>query len=187
VTVLRLAGLIGPNIDTPLTRYLAMPFVPTSLGFDARLQLLHEDDAVEVLRRATLERHPGVFNVAGQGVVSLAQAIRRAGRMRLPVPAPAVSAVGALVRNSGALELSAEEAAYLNFGRVVDTGLLRARLGFVPRYSTEGALDDYLSVHPSLAHLGIAAVWAVQAMAERLLAGRAGPGTTNPVPIAGTS
>ena len=173
VTVLRLAGLIGPSIETALGRYLAMPFVPTSIGFDPRLQLLHSDDAVEVLRRAAVERHPGVFNVAGDGVVYLSQAIRRAGRVRLPVPAPAVSAVGALVRNSGALELSAEQAEYLNFGRVVDAGRLREEFGFVPQYSTEAALEDYLSAHPSLARLGIATVWALQAFVDRMAASRA--------------
>jgi UDP-glucose 4-epimerase len=147
-----------------------MPFVPTSLGFDPRLQLLHEDDAVEFLRRATVERHAGVFNVAGDGVVYLSQAIRRAGRMRLPVPAPAVSAVGALVRNSGALELSAEQAEYLNFGRVVDGSRLREEFGDVPRYSTEQALEGFLNAHPSLARVGIATIWAAQAFLDRLAA-----------------
>ena len=52
VTVLRQARLIGPVVDTPFTRYLAGPLVPTELGFDPRLQLLHEADAVETLRLA---------------------------------------------------------------------------------------------------------------------------------------
>jgi UDP-glucose 4-epimerase len=172
VTVLRLAGLIGPSVDTALGRYLSMPFVPTSLGYDPRLQLLHEDDAVEVLRVAAMERRAGVYNVAGNGVVYLSQAIRRAGRVRLPVPASAVSAAGALVRNSGALELSAEQAQYLNFGRVVDTSRVRRELGFVPRFTTETALEDFLSAHPSLARLGIATVWALQAFVDRLAASR---------------
>ena len=87
VSVLRLASLMGPTVDTALTRYLSMPIVPTSLGYDPRLQLLHEWDAVEALVRACGNEHRGVVNVAGDGVVSLAQAVRRAGRLRLPVPA----------------------------------------------------------------------------------------------------
>ena len=51
-TVLRFANLIGPRIDTVVTRYFALPVVPTVLGFDARLQLLHEEDALAVLERA---------------------------------------------------------------------------------------------------------------------------------------
>ena len=81
VTVLRFANFIGPTIDTPLTRYFGLPVVPTAFGFDPRLQLLHEDDAIEVLRQATMADHHGVFNVAGPGVMLLSQAIRRAGRV----------------------------------------------------------------------------------------------------------
>ena len=88
VSILRMAQLIGPTVDTALTRYLRLPVVPTLAGYDPRLQLLHETDAVEVLRLATVSDRPGVVNVAGDGVVSLAQLVRRAGRVRVPVPGP---------------------------------------------------------------------------------------------------
>ena len=41
VTTLRFTNFIGPRIDTVLTRYFALPVVPTVLGYDARVQLLH--------------------------------------------------------------------------------------------------------------------------------------------------
>jgi UDP-glucose 4-epimerase len=144
VSVLRLANILGPTIDNALARYLAMPIVPTSLGFDPRLQLLHEHDAVEALRLASVGARPGVVNVAGEGVVSLAQLLRRTGRVRVPVPAGALGVVGALVRNSGALDITAEEASYLNFGRVVDTARLHAHFGFTPRYSTADTVEAFL-------------------------------------------
>ncbi|PZS36717.1 MAG: hypothetical protein DLM58_01170 [Pseudonocardiales bacterium] len=144
VTILRLASLIGPTVESPLTRYLAMPIVPTSLGFDPRLQLLHQDDAVDVLRLATIANHPGVYNVAADGVVYLSQAVRRAGRIRLPVPSAAIALVSAVVHNSGVIEFSAEQASFLNFGRVVDTSRLRDEFGYAPRRSTEQALRSYL-------------------------------------------
>ena len=45
VTTLRFANFVGPYIDTPLTRYFQLPMVPTALGFDPRLQFVHEIDA----------------------------------------------------------------------------------------------------------------------------------------------
>src|SRR5207245_7906727 len=50
VTVARFANFMGPRIKTPLTTYFQMPFVPTVLGFDPRLQFGHEEDGLEVLR-----------------------------------------------------------------------------------------------------------------------------------------
>ncbi len=61
VTIARLANLIGPRIDTVLTRYFALPVVPTVLGYDARIQLLHSEDALAVLEQASRGEHPGTF------------------------------------------------------------------------------------------------------------------------------
>jgi UDP-glucose 4-epimerase len=168
VMILRLASMVGPTIDSPMTRYLAMPIVPTSLGFDPRLQLLHETDAVEVLRLATIGTQTGVVNVAADGVVPLSQAVRRAGRVRLPVPAPAMAVVGGIVRNSGVLEVSAEHASFLNFGRVVDTTRLHTQFGFRPRYTTAEALDSYLAGRAALPRIGSFALQLAETAAERM-------------------
>ncbi|SDI92975.1 UDP-glucose 4-epimerase [Frankineae bacterium MT45] len=148
VTVLRFANFIGPVIETPLTRYLAMPVVPTALGFDPRIQLLHEDDAIEVLRLAATSDRPGVFNVAGEGTLVLSQAIRRAGRIGLPVPSPAVEFVSRLVRSSGRVDFSPEQLQFLVYGRQVDITRLRNTFGYTPRHTTAQAFDDYLTGRP---------------------------------------
>ena len=148
VTLLRFANFVGPFIDTPLTRYFQLPVVPTALGFDPRLQLVHETDAVEVLRLASTTDRPGTFNVAADGVLTLSQAIRRAGKIALPVPGPAVSLVGRAVRSSGMVDFSAEQMQFLNFGRVVCNARLKAEFGYTPAYSTARAFDTLLAGRP---------------------------------------
>jgi UDP-glucose 4-epimerase len=144
VTVLRFSNFIGPRIDTVFTRYFALPAVPTVLGYDARVQLLHEEDALAVLERAACEEIPGVFNVAADGVLLLSQAIRRAGRVPIPVPSPAVGPVSRLFRSAHLVDFSPEQMRLLNFGRVVDNRRLREQFGFTPRWTTVQAFDDYV-------------------------------------------
>ncbi|MCI2416988.1 NAD-dependent epimerase/dehydratase family protein [Saccharopolyspora sp. K220] len=144
ITTLRFSNLIGPRIDAMLTRYFALPVVPTVFGFDARLQLLHSEDALAVLERATLADKPGVFNVAGDGVLMLSQAIRRAGRIPMPLPSMAVSPLTQFFRSARLVDFSPEQLRYLNFGRVLDTTKLREEFGFTPRWTTLQAFDDFV-------------------------------------------
>ena len=144
VTVLRFASVVGPRIDTVLTRYFALPVVPTVLGYDSRLQLLHEEDALAVLERAVAHDLPGVFNVAADGVLLLSQAIRRAGRVPLPVPEPAVGSVGRVLAAARVVAFSPEQLRLLDFGRVVDTTRLHDEFGFTPRWTTAQAFDDFV-------------------------------------------
>lgn len=144
VTVLRFSNFIGPRIDTVFTRYFALPVVPTVLGYDARVQLLHEEDALAVLERAATDEVPGIFNVAADGVLLLSQAIRRAGRIPLPVPSTAVGPVSRIFRGARLVDFSPEQMRLLNFGRVVDITRLRRQFGFSPRWTTVQAFDDYV-------------------------------------------
>ena len=144
VTILRLASMIGPAMDTALSRYLAGPLVPTVLGRDARLQLLHEQDALGALEHATMAGKAGTFNVGASGIIMLSQAIRRSGRVRLPVPGFGLWAVDSLRRASRQTEVNSEQLDYLRFGRVMDTARMRTDLGYSPKWTTAEAFDDYL-------------------------------------------
>jgi UDP-glucose 4-epimerase len=144
-TVLRFASLVGPRIDTVVTRYFALPVVPTVLGYDSRVQLLHEEDALAVLERAVAHDDlPDVVNVAADGVLLLSQAIRRAGRVPLPVPPPGVGLVGRALAAVRVASFSPEQLRLLDFGRVVDTTRLRTAFGFTPRWTTAQAFDDFV-------------------------------------------
>ncbi|KAB2363336.1 NAD-dependent epimerase/dehydratase family protein [Actinomadura montaniterrae] len=157
VSVLRFANFVGPGVDSPLTRYLRMPVVPTVLGFDPRLQFVHEDDGIEVLRRMTVEDHPGCYNVAGDGVLLLSQALRRAGRPYVPVPAPSISLFGDMGRRfAGMSGFSPELLRWLTYGRVIDTAALEEELAWRPKYGTEAAFADFVAAQ-GLGHHGPAA------------------------------
>nr|BFE85582.1 hypothetical protein GCM10020093_081830 [Planobispora longispora] len=144
VTTLRFANFMGPGVDSPLTRYFSQPLLPTVFGFDPRLQFVHEDDAVEVLRRTAMEDHPGTFNVAGDGVLLLSQCVRRAGLLSLPIPSPAFRLIGDLARGAGMMDFSPEQLRLMCHGRVVDTARLVQALGWKPKFSTSAAFEDFL-------------------------------------------
>jgi UDP-glucose 4-epimerase len=153
VTVLRFAHVLGPTVDSPMSGYFSLPVLPTVLGYDPRLQFVHEDDAVEVLRRAAREPargtyNAGTFNLAGDGVLLLSQCARRLGRPTVPIPLPALRWGGSLLRSVGVTDLSPEQIRMLTHGRVVRTAQMREVLGFEPRYSTADALDAFARSRP---------------------------------------
>jgi UDP-glucose 4-epimerase len=141
VSVLRLGFRVSE--DTTLARYLSLPIVPTFAGFDPRLQLLHEDDAAEVIVRAVLGDHPGVFNVAAYGVVLLSQAIAIMGGTAAPVLPPygrwmARTALRALAR----VEIQSYLTDVIAYGSVMDCSRLEAAFGWKPAHSSRAVMDS---------------------------------------------
>ncbi|MEU4608370.1 NAD-dependent epimerase/dehydratase family protein [Kribbella sp. NPDC023972] len=143
VSTLRMANWIGPKTDSPITRYFSMPVVPTVFGYDARLQFLHEDDGVAAIHHATVHDLPGTFNLAGDGILALSQAIRRLGRPALRLPPFTASSTAAVVRRARLADFSPDQITFLTYGRAVDTTRMRTEFGFEPAYTTAAAFDDF--------------------------------------------
>ena len=143
--MLRYQPEIGPDIDTPLVGYLALPVVPTQLGFDPRLQFVHSSDATGALEAAVRNPVRGAVNVAPSGAVSLSRILRMAGKPTLPIPhplfGPALTQLGRQLRMGGTYN---DGVRLLRFGRGVDNRRLREDVGFEPAFDAVGAVRDFV-------------------------------------------
>jgi UDP-glucose 4-epimerase len=145
VTMLRLANVLGPHVRSPITSYFRLPVIPTVIGFDPRMQFVHETDLMRALAHCVHTGVAGTFNVAGDGVMLLSQAVRRLGKPTVPLIRPAVGGVAAVLKSAGMADFSPEQLDFLTFGRGIDTSRMRAALGFEPSYTTERAFADFAS------------------------------------------
>jgi UDP-glucose 4-epimerase len=161
VTILRFATFLGPDVETPFVDYLSLPVLPTVFGFDPRLQFVHIDDVVRTIRVAAGDTHPGTYNVAGAGVLTLSQIARRLGRPTVPIPGFATSTLGQLLKRAGVADFTADQLSLLTYGRVLDTERLCSRLGLTPEYSTAAALAAHaeaVGLRPLISRDVVAAV-----------------------------
>lgn len=143
LVILRTQNVAGPTARTSITDYLSLPIVPTALGFDPRLQLLHEEDAVEALYLALTGEQRGIFNIAAEGVVYLSQATRLLRKPELPlIPFTARFAAG-LLRRFGVIDFPTDQLKLLLYGRVLNIRRAREQLGYAPRYTTKQTLLDF--------------------------------------------
>ena len=144
VTIARYQAILGPRIQTRMGAYLSAPIVPSVIGYQPRLQFLHEEDALGALEHITLSAPSGTFNIAADGVITLTQAIRRAGRIELPVPSGLVTPITGVFADVRSARLRSSQMDYLTYGRVLDNTRMRTRLGFEPRFTTSETLEDFI-------------------------------------------
>ncbi len=142
---LRFANSLNPEEPAPLARYFDLPVVPTVFGFDPLLQLVHRDDCVEALVRATLGSRRGAFNIAGGNPLPLTALLEGAGKIHAPLLPPAGTAlVSSALARLGVATLSPQLFDLLRWGRTLDTSRAERMLGFRPARDTMEALDDYI-------------------------------------------
>ncbi|WP_054815952.1 NAD-dependent epimerase/dehydratase family protein [Nocardia arizonensis] len=143
-SILRFAPIVGPRLAGHGVQYLRSPVTPTVCGRNARMQLLHEEDAVAAMAHAARMAPGGTYNVAGDGVMTLSQAVRRAGRLELPVPFVLFRSAGRALMGPVMREFTDEQLDYFHFGCGLDTTRMRTELRFAPRWTTVQAFDDFI-------------------------------------------
>ncbi|MBZ0252177.1 MAG: SDR family oxidoreductase [Candidatus Methylomirabilis sp.] len=135
VVILRPVHIVGPTVHNPVVRYLRMGRVPTLMGFDPMLQLIHEDDVVHALALAARPGIRGIYNVVGPGQVPLSVILKELGAGRIPIPHPVAMSLTRRLWEMGLSAFSAPELNFLRFVCNIDGARATRDLGFVPRYS----------------------------------------------------
>lgn len=140
-SVVRLAPVVGERIGNAFSRYLLLPVVPTLLGFDPRLQLLCEDDAVAALVHAFDGEPTGFFDVAAAGQMYLSRMLRTGRRVPYPLLARQFGRAASTLEFGGP-GLPEHLVRTLRFGRVVDTEPCIERLGFRPECTVRSVVSS---------------------------------------------
>jgi UDP-glucose 4-epimerase len=145
LTILRCANVVGPTVDSPMTRFLRNRWAPALMGFDPMMQLIHEDDVLEALVHATCSDVPGVFNLAAERAMPLSQIMALSGKVQLPLPHPlAYWGTGVLGRGRMQLDRCLPiEPDYLRYPWVADLTKMRDVMGFAARYTADEALSEF--------------------------------------------
>lgn len=144
VTVLRPCWMIGPEHWDHVVRYFALPVVPTVMGYDPLLQLVHEEDVVDAFEKATLEAHPGIFNVVGRGVLPLSTLLRLGGKRILSLPSPLLYRVASYPTQAQTGDPSSGFYDYLRYLWVADGSRGWDAFG-EPAYTTKEAWISFIS------------------------------------------
>ncbi len=142
VTSLRFANVLGDDVTTVFSRMLRMPAVPEVLGYDPRLQFVHEDDVTRALLHATMHDVPGTYNVAGPGIITWGEACRLVSRRRLAMPPVFTGAAALPLRLFRIVDIPPEVLSLLRYGRGVDTTKF-VDAGFEYGYTTAATVEAF--------------------------------------------
>jgi UDP-glucose 4-epimerase len=142
VTLLRFSNVLGPDIVTALTKALELPLVPSIFGFDPRFQFVHEDDVVRSILFVLDHHLPGIYNVAGDGLLPWSEVAHLCGKRTIPMPPIGTSLATWPLRRLG-VPLPGELLDLLRYGRGIDNRRLK-EAGFRYHYTSAGAVEAFI-------------------------------------------
>ena len=143
--ILRPTHILGAVRNAP-SNYLRLPVVPTLMGFDPMIQVIHYDDVARAVVMALRPGARGIFNLAGPEPVPLSRVLKMLGRPRLPIPHGAARSMLTELFRYRLSSFPAPELDHIRYVCMVDDRRARDALGYAPRH---GLRDTVFSVEES--------------------------------------
>ncbi|HEX4517638.1 MAG TPA: SDR family oxidoreductase [Polyangiaceae bacterium] len=134
--ILRPVHILG-RVRNAASNFLRLPRVPTLLGYDPMVQVIHEADVVSAIVSALSPEARGIFNLAGPEPMPLSHLLRILGRPTLPVP---YSLARTVMKRLWSLHLTSfptPELDHIRYVCMVDDRRARDVLGYLPGHDAE--------------------------------------------------
>ncbi|WP_040165512.1 SDR family oxidoreductase [Microbacterium gorillae] len=150
--IFRIGTILGPTVHNQITALWDGPRILRIAGSDSPFVFVWVTDVAAAMVRAATDGPAGIYNVAGDGALTVTEIAGRLGKKLLTVPAGTL-ALG--LRVAHALRLTPHGPAHVGFLRyrpVLANASLKHDFGFTPTRTSAEAFEEYLATHPDVAH-----------------------------------
>ena len=138
--VLRPCNIIGPQIKNSITQYLRTPLAPLPVDYNPMFQFIHEFDMANIVVESAEKLKTGIYNVAGDDVVSLSEAVDIIEVKKLKLPILVVEQLAKIM--TPMWKFPHYLISYLKFPATLDNSEIKKLLGDdIFRFSAKEAIE----------------------------------------------
>jgi len=145
--VLRIGTILGASVHNQITDLFEKPLLIAIRGAASPFVFVWDQDVVGCLLHAIASERSGVYNVAGDGVLTLQQIARRLGKHRLVLPPGLLRLALRAGKALGLTQYGPEQLDFLRYRPVLDNRRLKTEFGYVPQLATAQVFDLYCRTH----------------------------------------
>lgn len=148
--VFRIGTILGPDVANQITALWDGKKILAVRGSDSPFVFIWVDDVAAAMARAATDGPAGIYNVAGDGAMTVAQIAKRLGKGLLVIPAPVLAAGLWVARTLRITPHGPAQVRFLRYRPVLDNARLKQDFGYTPKYSSAEAFEQYLATHPGV-------------------------------------
>lgn len=139
--VLRVGTVLGAGVDNQITALFRKKRLLAVAGSDSPFVFIWTQDLARILLRAATDGPPGVFNVAGDGAMTVPELAQAMGKPVMTLPAWLLRGALALARPLGVSRYGPEQVGFLQYRPVLDNTALKSTFGYRPELTSAQVFD----------------------------------------------
>lgn len=139
--VLRVGTVLGAGVENQITALFHRKRLLAIRGCDSPFVFIWNRDLARIVERAATDGPPGIYNVAGDGWLSVDELAAKLGKPVLRLPAWGLKAALAVAKPLGLTRYGPEQVRFLQYRPVLANERLKQVFGYVPELSSAEVFD----------------------------------------------
>jgi UDP-glucose 4-epimerase len=145
--VFRVGTILGATTRNQITALFERRRLLAIRGSASPFVFIWDEDVVGAIERAIDAGPPGVYNVAGDGAMSIQEIAAKLGKRCITLPAGLLRALLAVLHPLGLSRYGPEQVNFLRYRPVLANGRLKEVFGYVPRLSSSEVFELFCRTH----------------------------------------
>jgi UDP-glucose 4-epimerase len=145
--VFRVGTILGETTRNQITALFERPRLIAIRGSKSPFVFIWDQDVVGAIEHAIFSGSDGIYNVAGDGALSIQQIAARLGKRCITLPPALLRAVLAVLHPLGLSRYGPEQVDFLRYRPVLDNRRLKEQFGYVPKLTSAEVFELFRKSH----------------------------------------
>jgi UDP-glucose 4-epimerase len=142
--IFRPGTILGAGTRNQITNLFDQRRITGIRGADSPFVMIWDQDVVGAILKGIFEGGSGIYNMAGDGVLTLPEMARRLGKPYRALPAWLLGAALWTARRLGLTQYGPEQVRFLRYRPVLSNRRLKEEFGYTPQKNTQQVFDYFL-------------------------------------------
>jgi UDP-glucose 4-epimerase len=142
--ILRPGAILGKTTRNQITDLFDAKFVIGLWGSSIPFALIWDQDVVGAILKGIREPSVGIYNMAGDGRLTMREMARIMGKTYIPVPVSIVKGGLWLMKKLAITQYGPEQVRFLRYRPVLSNEKLKKEFGYIPEKTTRQVFDYFL-------------------------------------------
>lgn len=141
--IFRSGTILGTDTHNQITDLFDRSVIMGVIGSPTPFVFIWDRDVVGAIRQGVLNDATGIYNLAGDGAMALADIAGRMDKRYIPLPASVIGGALRVLRAVRATQYGPEQVDFLRYRPVLSNRRLKEEFGYVPQLSTSEVFDRF--------------------------------------------
>lgn len=143
--ILRPGTILGATARNQITNLFEKSFVLGLRGAESPFVIIWDEDVVSAIEFGIRGTREGIYNLAGDGVLTLRDMASIMGKPYIAIPTNLVRSALGIMKRLNVTQYGPEQVDFLRYRPVLSNQRLKEDLGYVPKKNTREVFEYYLA------------------------------------------